>query len=43
MINEILLGCRKDCRNFIAFPEHIQTEELIREINKEFSDILVEF
>ena len=41
MINEILLGCRKDCRNFIAFPEHIQTEELIREINEKFLNILV--
>ena len=41
MINEILPGCRSDCRNFLAFPENIHTEELIKEINKEFSDILV--
>ena len=41
MINEILPGCRSDCRNMIAFPEHIHTEELIKEINEEFCDILV--
>tara|TARA_R100000353_G_scaffold100040_1_gene72679 strand:+ start:467 stop:1225 length:759 start_codon:yes stop_codon:yes gene_type:complete len=41
MINEILPGCRKDCRNMIAFPEHIHTEELIKEINEEFLNILV--
>jgi len=41
MIDEILPGCRSDCRNMIAFPQHIHTEELIEEINKEFSNILL--
>ena len=34
MIDEILPGCRKDCRNFIAFPEHIHNDELIKKINE---------
>ena len=33
MIDEILPGCRLDCRNFLAFPENIHTEELIKKIN----------
>ncbi len=33
MIDEVLPGCRLDCRNFLAFPEHIHTEELIKKIH----------
>jgi len=33
MIDEVLPGCRLDCRNFLAFPENIYTEELIKKIN----------
>jgi len=33
MIDEVLPGCRLDCRNFIAFPEHIHTDELIKKIH----------
>ena len=42
MIDEVLPGCRLDCRNFLAFPEHIHTEELIKNINKHIGrDILI--
>jgi len=42
MIDEILPGCRSDCRNFLAFPENIHTEELIKNINKHIGrDILI--
>lgn len=42
MIDEILLGCRHDCRNFIAFPEHIHSIELIKKIHTYITyDILI--
>jgi len=34
MIDEILPGCRHDCRNFIAFPNEVYTEELIEDIHR---------
>lgn len=33
MIDEILPGCRPDCRNFIAFPYNIYNDTLIKNIN----------
>lgn len=33
LINEILPGCRYDCRNFIAFPSKIDTEFIINNLN----------
>jgi FkbM family methyltransferase len=33
MINEVLPGCRPDCRNFIAFPNEIYTDQLIDSIH----------
>lgn len=33
LIEEILLGCRRDCRNFIAFPENIFNQNIIDDIN----------
>ena len=33
MIDEILPGCRSDCRNFIAFPSQIFNESLIKDIH----------
>ena len=33
MITEILPGCRPDCRNFIAFPNEVFTQELISNIH----------
>ncbi len=42
MIDEVLPGCRLDCKNFLAFPENIHTEELIKNINKHIGrDILI--
>ena len=32
MINEVLLRCRPDCRNFIAFPHYIDSSSLIKDI-----------
>ena len=41
MIDEILPGCRSDCRNMIAFPEHIHNDKLIKKINENIGrDIL---
>jgi FkbM family methyltransferase len=34
MINEILPGCREDCRNFIAFPNEIITSNFVENIEK---------
>ena len=43
MIDEILPGCRLDCRNFIAFPEHIHTNELIKKLHTYIGyDILIQ-
>lgn len=33
LINEILPGCRFDCRNSIAFPDEIYSDSLIENIN----------
>lgn len=33
MINETLPGCRSDCRNFIAFPNEIYNENLVKDIH----------
>jgi FkbM family methyltransferase len=33
LIDEVLKGCREDCRNFIAFPSSIFTIELVNDIN----------
>ena len=33
LIDEILPGCRPDCRNSIAFPNEIYSENLINNIN----------
>jgi FkbM family methyltransferase len=35
LINELLLGCREDCRNFIAFPNTIFNNDIIESIEKE--------
>lgn len=37
MIDEILPGCRHDCRNFLAFPREKYTDALILEINEKIS------
>jgi len=38
MINDIITPgqCWADCRNFIAFPENIDSMELIKKINLNF-------
>ena len=36
LINEILPGCREDCRNSIAFPEEIYSDDLIKNIEDDF-------
>jgi FkbM family methyltransferase len=36
LIEERLLGCRRDCRNFIAFPENIFNQNIIDNINNLF-------
>ena len=42
MIDEILPGCRLDCRNFLAFPEHIHSLDLIKKIHTYIGrDILI--
>ena len=42
MIDEILPGCRPDCRNFLAFPEHIHSLDLIKKIHTYIGrDILI--
>lgn len=33
MIDEIMPGCRPDCRNFFAFPDKVYNETLIQNIN----------
>ena len=33
LIDEVLPGCRADCRNSIAFPNEVYNEELIQNIN----------
>ena len=33
MIDEIMPGCRPDCRNFFAFPYSVYNETLIKNIN----------
>ena len=34
LINELLLGCREDCRNFIAFPNTIFNSNIIESIEE---------
>jgi len=34
LINELLLGCREDCRNFIAFPNTIFNSDIIESIEE---------
>lgn len=42
MIDEVLPGCRPDCRNFLAFPREKYSESLISEINENIGrEILV--
>jgi FkbM family methyltransferase len=45
LINEILLGCREDCRNFIAFPNTINTSNVIKSIENylEYTDLFTQF
>jgi hypothetical protein len=33
MIDDILPGCRPDCRNFFAFPHEVYNETVIQHIN----------
>ncbi len=33
LINEVLPGCRTDCRNSISFPQEIYTEDIIEQIH----------
>jgi FkbM family methyltransferase len=45
MINEILPGCRPDCRNFIAFPDTEKFEEAIKQLRRHIgtSDLFTRF
>lgn len=38
MINEILPGCREDCRNFIAFPQSEKFESVIKYLRSYFGN-----
>lgn len=42
LVDEVLLGCRHDCRNSFAFPDEIITNDLITKINNFIGrDILI--
>jgi len=42
LLNEVLPGCRPDCRNSFAFPEEVYSEELIRKIHSFIgNDVLI--
>jgi FkbM family methyltransferase len=42
LINETLPGCRHDCRNSMAFPEEIYSDQLVKDINKYIGfDVLI--
>ena len=40
MINEILPGCRLDCRNFIAFPNEVYSENLIKDMHNYINNVI---
>jgi hypothetical protein len=40
-IDEILLGCRECCRNFISFPKETHNTELIQNIQKISNNSLI--
>ena len=42
MINEVLLGCRPDCRNFIAFPSEKVTDTLLTDIHTHIGSVCLE-
>lgn len=38
MINEVLPGCRPDCRNFLAFPDTQEYETIVQYLRSYFND-----
>jgi len=43
LINEVLPSCRPDCRNSIAFPKHLYSSDLIKNIHDNVAhDLLIE-
>lgn len=44
LIDEILPGCRHDCKNFIAFPNEVYSEQMIQNIHRHIgSKLLVKY
>lgn len=43
VINEVLPGCRSDCRNFIAFPNEILSNNIIETLKVNFGNDCISF
>jgi hypothetical protein len=41
LINETFTGCRPTCRNLLAIPNEVNTEDLLEDVNKHFNTNLI--